>query len=207
MRDALVQILGTVLAAFMAINVAYGQACTIEIETYLYKHAIHSKQTHKLPKLDSGTIVNYLYKTGDFYKVRYDGLSGYVSIYSVKCFLPNKPYNTWIRTSGNKYLKKGVLVEAFDGEVNFIPKSKYKGWLYNREYSLETIPVSDIDVLKFRKKGKIGKGALIGGLAAPLGAVVGAIAFIPKIKIPLNGDHSTYQKELERIKKYDLPDH
>ena len=136
----------------------------------------------------------------------------------------NKIYKVWITMLDDSKVQ-GVLYSA-DNE--FIKISKNNSFDFS---NLTTINFQNIDVIKIRRKGKIGKGAWIGaasgvgfgvilGLASEndgweglvatgagfffgvIGTGVGAGVGTIKKKIHINGNIEIYKSHLEEIKSY-----
>ncbi|MBK8705009.1 MAG: hypothetical protein IPN33_16555 [Saprospiraceae bacterium] len=79
-----------------------------------------------------------------------------------------KIYQTWVKTYPPGEGIKGLLIETKDTSV-LVAQS-----IYNLKKTTSEISVSNIDMLKFRKKGRPGKGALIGAVSGlSTGAIIG----------------------------------
>ncbi|MBN4070779.1 hypothetical protein JYT76_03780 [Olleya sp. AH-315-F22] len=150
---------------------------------------------------------------------------------------------------GLKAQKKTNKIKTHKAWVTLVDGSKAKGILYSADNegikitsqnsfdatNLITINAKNISVLKIRKKGKVGKGALIGGLSGvgfslligattndgfftkeeaatltgiifvPLGTGIGALVGTKKETIYIFGKSESYKTKLEIIKRYTLP--
>ncbi|MBL7791023.1 MAG: hypothetical protein JNK77_01770 [Saprospiraceae bacterium] len=79
-----------------------------------------------------------------------------------------KIYKTWVKTYSSREGIKGILIETKDTSI-LIAQS-----IHDLLNTTSEISVSDIDKLQFRRKGRAGKGALIGAASGlSTGAIIG----------------------------------
>jgi hypothetical protein len=99
--------------------------------------------------------------------------------------IPNK-HNAWVKLN-NKQNEKGILYQVSNDEIILLPNSVngYTDFEKFIEENKKVISIPDIHRLETRKKGKIGKGILIGGGIAGLVAIFTLNNRPP----PQNGQH------------------
>ncbi len=96
-----------------------------------------------------------------------------VTIYTDSLFIP--VYDAWIIPTTEKKRLQGFVFETGDSTILFCSTST--GSLSNAKEMLE-IPVKNIDKILIRKKGKVGRGAMVGALGgAACGGIIGAASF------------------------------
>ncbi len=79
----------------------------------------------------------------------------------------NKAHKVWISNVNNSKIIKGTLYEVNDESLLIMDK-------HSKEI---TIDASKINIIKIRRKGKIGKGILIGSLTGlATGAIIGIVS-------------------------------
>lgn len=85
-------------------------------------------------------------------------------------------YQVWVYPKGNATFS-GSLYQTGDSSIVVAATKKH---IYAKTTSLEIFPVNQINELKARKRGQVGKGALIGvGSGIVLGALVGRLSYRP----------------------------
>lgn len=95
-----------------------------------------------------------------------------------KSTIPSKPFRVVIERMDSTTIT-GILEEIKDSSLVVRLKS-------NNDFSLSEISYSNIALIKLRRTGKIGRGALIGfGSGALIGGITGAILYNPPEENPL----------------------
>ena len=138
-----------------------------------------------------------------------------------------KPYNVWIKMMDHSK-EKGILYAA---DETYIKIAKN---IASDDSNVKTIDPQTIEVIKIRRKGKVGKGALIGGLSGiglsaiigvsseegffskeesaaiagilfvPLGTGIGALSGSKSQTIAVNGNLNNYLNWLKVLQSYTL---
>jgi hypothetical protein len=85
---------------------------------------------------------------------------------------PLKVYRTWVIPYERGRVRQGVLYEVKDSSIR-IARNYNQTVQMGEQIRLSTIYPRDIDVIKLRKKGNVGQGAIIGALAGML--IAGAL--------------------------------
>jgi len=90
-----------------------------------------------------------------------------IGLHAQKSKNQNKVYKIWVSKVDNSKIIKGLLYEANDESLTIIDR-----------HSVEiSIDASNIGIIKIRKKGKIGKGVLIGASAGfATGVIIGLVS-------------------------------
>jgi hypothetical protein len=89
---------------------------------------------------------------------------------------PEVRFLSWIYLKDNPQPLKGVILETNDSTIQFISSAFLVKNKAVSPYTSETIPVSGIDKIKFRKKGSVGRGMIVGALGGVMaGAITGFI--------------------------------
>lgn len=89
---------------------------------------------------------------------------------------PKVRYFSWIYLKNNPQPLKGVILKTNDSTIQFISEVFLVKNNAVEPYTSETIPISDIEKIRFRKKGSVGRGMLIGGLSGIMaGAITGFV--------------------------------
>jgi hypothetical protein len=102
-------------------------------------------------------------------------------------FQKDSSYKTWITLSPDQSKLKGFLYEKNDSSV--IIREGFKNFremasqeityddLLNLPLDYSSIPITNIDKMKARKKGRVGRGVFIGALTGfAVGGLIGAIS-------------------------------
>ena len=85
-------------------------------------------------------------------------------------------YQVWVYSKSNTTFM-GSLYQTGDSSIVVAATKKQ---FYSNTTALEQFPVNQINELKIRKRGQVGKGALIGvGSGILLGALVGRLSYTP----------------------------
>ncbi len=151
-----------------------------------------------------------------------------VNLYSQEDPSKYKFYKTYIFLKDSSPKLYGTLYSVNESSV-YLSNSLSKGDYWFGNYNTSQILITDIDKIKIRRLGSIGKGVLFGVLAGftagyimgrtmydeNSGGLLGMLLTIPgaaiggfigsiTIQIPINGDIPTYQKNMEKLKKYSI---
>ena len=136
------------------------------------------------------------------------------------------PYKVWVVLDENRTPIQGYLTQLKSSSLvvkTFPNRSKTNP-------SIVELGIQRVEVLKFRRKGKIGRGALtgafagllagfvvgtsssdfmpatagllVGGAGAAAGGIIGTIVGSVRVSIPIRGNQRLYQKRRDELKKY-----
>jgi len=82
-----------------------------------------------------------------------------------------KTYSTWIYPVEKSRIKQGALFEVKDSSLLISEKYKKKNF-ENGKFNVIKVNASSIDIIKLRKKGNVGIGALTGGAAGIVCSII-----------------------------------
>jgi hypothetical protein len=82
-----------------------------------------------------------------------------------------KTYSTWIYPIEKSRIKQGSLFEVKDSSLLISEKYKKKNF-ENGKFNVIKVNASSIDIIKLRKKGNVGIGALVGGAAGIVCSII-----------------------------------
>ena len=143
--------------------------------------------------------------------------------------LQENTYRVWVKTTEPANSKGGILWSAGDSVV--YSTRSYKPGIQLDKLKIESTPVRDIDHILVRKKGNVGKGIAIGGMAglvcgllvqlyvlpkdqttsqmavfpvliAGVGVGIGAGLGSVKIRIPIGGKKEVYDLQRQELRRY-----
>ena len=144
-----------------------------------------------------------------------------------------KPFKTWIfpKDWSTHRIGPAALYEVKDSSITICKEIYQKKLYFPRECETLDIPVKYIDVIKIKAKSNIRRGLLIGsaigfglgylnawnegwdpssrlffgGIGAGIGAFYGSIiGVITPLRIPIKGNIGTYNKKMNKIRKYSI---
>jgi len=143
----------------------------------------------------------------------------------------NRKYKTWVKKTDSKSRLVGVLYQVEDTKLLISNSFEHEVYDLN-QFEYQDVYAYEIEKIKLRRKGSIGRGILIGvasgfvtgaiigfvngdepchptcfigGSAEDLGligGVVGAVVGSLKISIPINGSESKFRYNLPGLKSY-----
>lgn len=86
---------------------------------------------------------------------------------------PKKIYNTWISLNSAPFNIKAVLYETKDSSIS-VSSSVVKQDYSTGNFEISNLHINEIETIKIRRKGSVGRGVWIGALAGcALGGIIG----------------------------------
>lgn len=154
------------------------------------------------------------------------GMTG--TIHAQKTSKKNRLYKTWVKKTDSKTRLVGILYQVEDNKLQISNSFEQKAYDLN-QFDYQDVYAHEIEKIKLRRKGNIGRGALTGivsgfvtgalivGSAEELpllggillgmaGGIVGAVLGSLQIRIPINGSQQNFNANKVRLQGYSFQD-
>lgn len=135
-------------------------------------------------------------------------------------------YKTWVDLINESFKAKGVLYELKDSYILISNSDRMEDY-GNNNFETMNLYIHNIEVIRIRRKNNIGRGVWMGALSgfalgilvtlpdlddwlfaafpfAVIGSGIGALVGTIKVRVPINGNLSNYNKCKRKLNKYSL---